>query len=284
MNEIVIYPPTRGAHEITFQWKITPTANLYSRDDFTLRFPRSIDISTVPDYICWHIALACLHSHWPLLRPCRVHLPIRLAEEEVAVWERLLEAEIWTLEALAGSARTDREIEIVQTGDLIIPSRCLPDNGRSATAFSGGKDSLVQAGILREIGPKPLLVAVTSRLPGLEDHLTDRRRALLEQISHRDDVTPIEVESDQRSGFDNAFADACGYPTSVNSMSDTFLYYGAMLAVGAALEVPHLFLASEAEVQCNAEIDGRIIQHTHYMYSAVTQRTLQALVARSGIR
>jgi hypothetical protein len=284
MNVIAIHPPDRGAHEVLFRWSVSPPSGLYNKTQFTLRFPRSIDISKVPDYIWWHIALACLHCHWPLLRPCRVHLPIRLSAEETAVWERLLDAEIWTLEALAGSTRVERQIEIAQEGDLVIPGPPLPDSGRSATAFSGGKDSLVQAGILREIGPRPLLVTVTSCLPGLEDHLTPRRRAILDQVAHRGDVTLIEVHSDQRSTFDNAFADACGYPTSVNGMSDTFLYYGALLAVGAALDVPHLFLASEAEVQCNTEMDGRIIQHTHYMYSAVTQRTLQALVAQAGIR
>lgn len=283
MNEIVIYPPARGPHDITFQWKISPPTKLYSSEHFTLRFPRSIDISRVPDYIWWHVALACLHSHWPLLRPCTVHLPVQLSPEELAVWGRLLDAEIWTLEAIAGSGRDLRGIEIVQTGDPITPGPCIGNSRRSATAFSGGKDSLVQAGILREIGPPPVLVAVTSRLSGLEDHFTARRRAIMEQIRHRSDLTLIEVESDQRSCFDNAYADACGYPTSVNGMSDTFLYYGALLAVGAALGIPHLFLASEAEVQCNAELGGRIIQHTHYMYSAVTQRTLQALVRRSGL-
>src|ERR1700733_5525144 len=284
MNDIVIQPPKRGAHEVLFQWSVSPPSSLYNSSQFSLRFPRSIDISKVPDYIWWHIALACLHCHWPLLRPCRVHLPIRLSAEESGVWERLLDAEIWTLEAIAGTTRVEREIEIVQKGDLVTPGPPLPDSGRCVTAFSGGKDSLVQAGILREVGPKPLLVTVTSFLPGLEDHLTPRRRTILDRVSHRDDLTVIEVESDQRSSFDNAFADACGYPTSVNSMSDTFLYYGALLAVGVALDAPHLFLASEAEVQCNSELEGRIIQHTHYMYSAVTQQTLQALLGKAGIR
>ena len=283
MNVISIHPPERGAHEVLFRWTVSPLTKLYNTDQFVLRFPKSIDLSRTPDYILWHVALAILHSHWPLLRPCQVRLPIRLSAQELAVWERLLDAEIWTLESLAGTTRLDREIEIVQEGDLLTTGASLPDSGRCVTAFSGGKDSLVQAGILREIGPRPILVAVTSPLPGLEDHVTARRREILDRVSHRSDLTLIEVESDQRASFDNAFADACGYPTSVNSMSDTFLYYGALLAVGFALEAPHLFLASEAEVQCNAEFDGRIVQHTHYMYSNVTQRTLQALVGQIGL-
>jgi hypothetical protein len=58
----------------------------------------------------------------------------------------------------------------------------------------------------------------------------------------------------------------------------------SLLAAGAALGKNHLFLASEAEVQSNSVIDGRIVQHKHFMYSGATQRALGQLLAPYGIR
>ena len=42
-------------------------------------------------------------------------------------------------------------------------------------------------------------------------------------------------------------------------------------------------LASEAEAQLNAGRDGAVIQHPHFMYAAVTQRSLSRLLERRGI-
>ena len=92
----------------------------------------------------------------------------------------------------------------------------------------------------------------------------------------------MEVVSDFRSSWDNAFPDRLGYPVSVNELTDTHLYLAALLAAGTALGATHFFLASENEVQENIEVDGRIIQHTHFMYSAVTQRALAALLRPAG--
>jgi hypothetical protein len=51
-----------------------------------------------------------------------------------------------------------------------------------------------------------------------------------------------------------------------------------------ALGATHLFVASEAEVQENAECNGRVVQHPHFMYSTVTQRAVSALLAPYGVR
>jgi hypothetical protein len=117
----------------------------------------------------------------------------------------------------------------------------------------------------------------------MEDHLTQRRRHVLSEIARRRAVTLVEVHSDYRASWENEFPGAQGWPVAVNELTDTHLYFASLLAVGAALGAPHLFLASETEVQENAEVAGQIIQHPHFMYSTVTQRALQALLQPAGI-
>jgi hypothetical protein len=121
-------------------------------------------------------------------------------------------------------------------------------------------------------------------LPTLADHETERRRTVLAAIQERRDVRLIEVNSDFRSIWDNGFAGQLGYAVSVNELTDTFLYMSSLLVAGIALGSTHLFLASEAEVQMNAIVDEKIVQHKHFMYSAATQRALGRLLRPYGIR
>src|SRR5262249_36541197 len=143
---------------------------------------------------------------------------------------------------------------------------------------------LLQTGLLAELTENPILVATTSPMPPLQDHVTTRRRQILDAIARRRGVTLVEVESSFRASWDNHFADRQGYRIAVNEMTDAFLYLASLLAAGAALGATHLFLASEAEVQESVERGGRIVQHTHYMYSVATQKALQALLSRFGFR
>ncbi len=103
-------------------------------------------------------------------------------------------------------------------------------------------------------------------------------------VARRPRITLIEVESDLRSSWRNDFPPTAGYQVSVNELTDTFLYLSALLGASWAHGVTHLFLASEAEVQENVELDGMIVQHPHAMYSVVTQSALSALLSQFGIR
>ena len=283
MHHIAIDPLERSQHAVTFRWRVTPATPLYRTSEFTLQFPDGLDLSPVPDALWWTVALSCLHPHWALLRPCRIDLPIALAPSEVEVWQRLLDAAVFTLESLRGTTRVERDIEIVADGPRLDWTTAL-EPGRCATAFSGGKDSLVQTALLTELTPRPVLVTTTSPMLPFHDHLTARRRHVLREILARRDVTLVEVKSDYRATWTNEFPHTLGYPVSVNELTDTFLYFGALLAAAVALGVPHLFLASETEVQENADLDGRVVQHPHFMYSTVTQRALAALLKPAGIR
>lgn len=283
MREIILHHPQINGNDVVFRWESEPETELYSRPFFMLRFPAGMDLGRVPEGLWWRIAIICLHSHWILLRPCRIRLPISLEPGEAELWLRLMDAEIATLEAYRGTTPSAREIEIVEEGPRPEPE-AIADIGRAATAFSGGKDSLLQTGLLSELTERPLLVATTSPVPWREDHSTARRREILAEIIRRRPVDLIEVESDYRANLSELYAQKIGYPAAVNELTDTFLYLGAMIAAGAANGATHFFMASETEVQENAELNGRVIQHKHFMYSLITLRAISEAIKPWGLR
>lgn len=283
MNSITLFPPSINRCEVTFRWQVDPPTRLYQKPQFSLRFPETIDLTRVPAGLWWTIMLICLHSQWPLLRPCRVHLPVRLRDGEAECWNRLLDAEVATLEAYRGTNDCARAIEIIEDGPPLGYAPLPFETARCATAFSGGKDSLAQTGLLTELTANPVLVATTSPMPPLEDHLTPRRRQLLGEVERRCAASLIEVEADYRANFAHGFAQDLGYPISVNELTDTFLYTGALLAAGVAAGANHLFLAAETQVHENIERAGRVVQHKHFMYSAITQGVLHAILRPFGL-
>jgi len=283
LTNITLDPPQRSGQTVTLRWHVEPATPLYHASQASLRFPDGVDLSRVPEAVWWMIAIGCLQPHWPLLRPCRVHLPVHLPPGAVELWLRLMDAEVATLESLRNGNRFGREVEIVETGPPLTTAR-VPESPRCAIAFSGGKDSLVHAGLLTELTDRPVLVTTTSPMHGTHDHATARRRHVMQEIARRREVTHVEVASDFRSCWDNGFPWRLDYAVAVNELTDTYLYWGALLAVGVALGAPHLFLASETEVQENEVRNGRTVQHPHFMYSTITQRALQALGRDAGLR
>ena len=280
-----LHPHQLSGDTVTFRWDVSPASPLYRTTSFTLRFPPSVDLRRVPDALWPRIALICLHSHWVLLRPCRVELPFTLDSAEIEFWLRLMDASVQTLETYRGTEEFARGIELVCLGPALAPFTPLAESARCATAFSGGKDSLLQTGLLAELTARPLLVTTTSPMPPFVDHITARRRHVLESITARRDVTLVEVESDFRTCVDNNFAlNAKGYRMGLNELTDAFLYFSSLLAVSVASGVSHLFLAAEAEVHENVSRAGRTIQHPHFMYSTVTQRAIATLLAPLGVR
>ena len=133
MTRIDINVPEVAGQTVTFRWTVDPPTPLYRRSAFILRFPSSVDLGRVPEHIWWIVALACLHPHWALLRPCRVELPVALGASERETWLRLTDAAVATLESLRGTTRLDREIEIVESGSPLAPVR-VADGDRCATA------------------------------------------------------------------------------------------------------------------------------------------------------
>jgi hypothetical protein len=303
VRRITLEAPEVRRDGASFRWQVEPATELYRASAFTLRLPAGLDARQVPESLWWTVALLCLHSHWPLLRPCSVRLPVCLEPGHRETWSRLLEAEVATLEAYRtggagegagtgrgwgsglGGAAPGAGVELIDDGPRIAPPPRLFEQGRCAAAFSGGKDSLLQAALLSELGMPTLLVTTTSPMPPLADHQTERRRRVLAEIvRRRRDLELAEVATDLRACWRNDFPPRVGYPVAVNEITDTFLYTAALLVVAALRGATHLFLASEAEVQENVEIGGRTVQHTHFMYSAATMGAIAALLAPAGMR
>lgn len=281
-TRILVLPPTVSGRTVNFGCLVTPPTPLYRETRFSISFPAGVDLARVPPGLLFTVALLCLHAHWPLLRPCTVELPFRLAPGELGFWERILDAEIATLEAYRGTRDFSR-VTLLE-GELPLPAPIpFSETARCATAFSGGKDSLLQTGLLAELTNRPLLVTTTSPMPPLLDHQTPRRREVLRDVAARRDVELVEATSDFRATWDNNFADRLGYPVAVSEITDTFLYTAALVIAGAARGATHLFLASEAEVQENDVYEGRVVQHTHFMYSAATQRAVSSLLSPYGL-
>lgn len=284
MRTITLLPPVREGRQVNIRWQVDPPCPLYRNPQCYLRFPADVNLDRVPPGAWWAATLLMLAPHWPLLRPCRVVLPVRLSPAEQECLLRWLDAGVVTLETYRGTSQFERQIEIHSQGRPWHEGGPVRDTGRCATAYSSGKDSLLQTGILCELTQRPVLVATTSPLPGMNEHVNERRRQVLQAIPKLRDVTFHEVESDYRSCWDNDYARKIGYTVSVNELCDTLLYTASLLIVGLAEGAPHLFLASEAEVQENAEVGGRIVQHPHFMYSTPTLRAFEALFAPLGIR
>ncbi|MBF8253712.1 MAG: hypothetical protein HW373_407, partial [Deltaproteobacteria bacterium] len=261
-----------------------PATTLYTRPYFRLTFPASVDLSRVPPRLWWDVFLLCTHQHWLLLRPCMVHLPLKLSDPEKRFWLQLLQNAVDTLESVGFEPKLPGQLGIKIIDGAIEQPQMMIDGSGFGTAFSSGKDSLLQAALLFELTERPLLVTTTSPLPPLADHETTRRREIFAAIAKRRDPVFVEVVSDFRSNWDNGFAWQNGYKISVNELTDTFLYMSNLLVVGAALGRTRLFLASEGEVQENEEIEGTIIQHPHFMYSAATQRALGRYLEPYGFR
>ena len=282
-RRITLHPPEVKADTVTFRFDVDPPSPLYHNTRFSLAFPPWIGVATLPDRVWWTVFLLCLHAQWPFLAPCEVRLPVRLGPGELEFWRRLVASYLDTLEAYRTGETPGRRIELVDGGPLLAPFTPMAEAARCATSFSGGKDSLLQVGLLTELTERPLVVTTTSPRFDLHDHTTPRRRHVLSQIGRRRRVTLVEVTSDLRATWENHYPPQIGYPVSVNETNDTFLYFSALLVASMALGATHLFLASETEVQENATRDGRFIQHTHFMYSAATQRALTALLAPAGV-
>jgi hypothetical protein len=281
MTEVFLRAPRAEGRTVRFEWETSPRTALYVDEQATFELPGGLDAGALPEALLWRVLLLLLHSQWALLRPCRVHLPVRLPRGEARGWERLVASEIFTLEAIAGIASSGDGVEIVEEGHALANDP--PKGNRIAAAFSGGKDSLLQAAVLSEIAPdsRPVLVTTTSPMPGLHDHQTARRRRVLEETPRRLPIELLEVVSAFRSNLDHGFAQKLGYPISVNEMTDTFLYTASLVLAGHLRGANRFFLASENEVQENSDLAGRTVQHPHFMYSVATQTALSRLLGVS---
>ena len=282
--EVALFHPKVDGQRAMFSWQESRPSGLYRETRFQLKFPESIPIAGVPARLWWHVMVMCLHAHWPLLRPCVVRIPVRMDPGSKDTWLRLLQCHAYTLDAIGTGTPMTGDVTIVD-GDEVLPrADPLPDRLDCAAAFSGGKDSLAQVGLLCEMRRPPLLVTTTSPHPMSCLEVSSFRARALAEVQRRRGLELAEVTSDFRGTWDNLLSRRWGYPLSLNEMADTFLYTAALAVVGYARGASRLFLASENEVSLNAIRDGVYLQHSHFMYSALTQAAMSALMRPLGLK
>ena len=283
-HRVRVHEPRVGQHEVVFSWDVTPRTELYRRTSFRLTFPPEIDARSVPRPLWWRIALICLHTHWALLRPCRVELPVQLGAWEREFWLRLIDNVTVQLETYGSVRRPGRAVELVGMGPQLEPTRQGSAGNRAAVAFSGGKDSLVLAALLAELTERPLLVTTTSPVAWARDHVGVARERARAEMARLMPVDVIEVRSDFRTCWDLGFSARDGCTLGVHELSDLPLYQAATMAAAAASGINRMFMASEADIQYNTARDGKVLLHQEFLSCAVTQRALDALLRPFGLR
>lgn len=296
-HRVRLYEPRVEGDDVFFHFDVTPPTELYTRTEFRLSFPPAeVEISAVPAALWWRVMLICLHTHFALLAPCAVELPIGLAAGESEFWERLVANAVRHLEAYGSARRPGRYVKIQDSGPALEPVRVPTAGEHAAVTFSGGKDSLVLAALLAELTERPLLVSITSPVEWARDHVGAARDRALAEITARLPVQSIEVTSDFRTSWDYEFPYRDGCTLGTHELSDIPLYYGAMTAVAAARGIGSCFLASEADIQYNRpppdDSSGRgnpsgrpnTLLHREFLSCSVTQSALSALLEPFGLR
>jgi hypothetical protein len=283
-HQVRLDSPRVEGNEVLFAWQVTPATELYRRTSFRLSFPPDLELTTVPDALWWRIGMLCLHTHWALLRPCRVELPISLDDPERQFWMRLIENARIQIEAYGGTASRGPAVQLIDRGPAVGPVRLAATDSRPAVAFSGGKDSLVLTALLVDLGERPLLVSITSPVVWARDHRGASRERARAEVERRLGLDSVEVASDFRTAWRFDFSADQGCRLGVHELSDLCLYHGAIAAVAAATGIGRIFMASEADLQYNASAGGHTVLHPEFLSCAVMQSALDALLRRFGVR
>jgi hypothetical protein len=285
MRLVKFSPLKFTSSQVHIEWTVQPESIIYRQTSFVLDFGDALDPRALPLKVWWTVVLLTIHCHWNLLRPCRIVLPVSLDAGGIEYWQRLLDLQRVTLEKYRGTTDFERTIEIDCDGPALseesLPSRV----DRWATAFSGGKDSLVQAALLCELTERPLLVNVTSPMPPLIDNDWPYRDRTMNEIVRRRDVELVIVKSNLRSIWPHyEIPHQLGYRLSMGLIGDTYFYIAMTLAVAASRGIRGLTLATEIEMDQSEEYHGRLaFFDTNMPYALPLNLISQRLLERGGM-
>lgn len=278
-----LHEPEIEGQEVRFSWDVTPPSDLYYRTSIGLTFPEGLDLDSVPRSLWWRVMLISLHTHFALLRPCRVELPVTLGRGEREFWARLIQHVADQLENYGSPRRPGAAAVLVESGPHLPPLLLRTASDRVALAFSGGKDSLVLAALASELTRDPLLVRVSPSTLAT-DPVAAAREFALRQPPERLPGRVIDVISDFRDSWDVHFSLRDGGTFPVNELSDLPLYHGTVAAVAAASGIGTCLMASEADIQYNAAHGDGVILHREFLSCSATQSALDALLRAFGLR
>ena len=94
----------------------------------------------------------------------------------------------------------------------------------------------------------------------------------------------VEVESDLRAGWVNEYPFSLGLPSTMNELSDVYLYYIAALIVAVSRGAGQVAIAAQSDSHEATLIDGRITLYHMVMSSAPVLRAITELAAPLGMR
>jgi hypothetical protein len=286
MRLIKFAPLEIDATRVRVEWTIDPPSPIYQDSSFILDFSGALDPRQLPLRLWWVLVPLIMHSHWNLLRPCRIQLPVTLPKGEAEFWLRMLDQERASLEMYRQTLDFERSIEIAENGPLL-EDWAAPETGdRWATAFSGGRDSLAQTALLCEVTKRPLLVNTYSPMPPLIDSESPFRQRALDEIVRRRDVELVVVNSNFRKLWPHyEVPHQLGYPVSMAEMSDPHLVLASTIAVAASRGISHVSLAAELELEPFVSYeDRRCVITPNFAYNTATLLALDRLAQRMGMR
>ena len=285
MRLIRFAPLQIDSTKVRVEWTVDPPTPMYQETAFELDYSDSLDPRELPLKFWWTIVPLILHSHWNLLRPCRIVLPVTLPPGEIEFWLRQLDQERVSLERLRKTTDFARTIEISGDGPELAPWSLSSTNDRWSTAFSGGRDSLAQTGLLCELTEKPLLVNTCDPMPPLIDSVWPYRDRTMREIARRRDVELVVVKSNLRRTWPHyEFPHQLGYPISLGVMGDAHLVTANTLVVAASRGIRAVTLAAELELARLEEYEGKpCFFEMNFGYNVPLLRSLSCLFGKFGM-
>ena len=150
-------PPLVRGSRIEFTWTMSSEVPFYQQNQLYLDVGLDGEGDWPQELLC-NVLLYALHTHWLFMAPVDVILPMEIAEADRGVWERLLRLSAATLSHhsardLSTDVRILSDGHVRGTADIRTTSR-----GSAASLLSGGKESLVQAGLVGAFFEDPLLI------------------------------------------------------------------------------------------------------------------------------
>jgi hypothetical protein len=285
MRLIKFAPLEIDATKVRVQWTIDPPSPIYQDTVFELDYSDALDPRTLPLRFWWMIVPLILHSHWNLLRPCRIQLPVTLPPGEAEFWLRLLDQERISLEMYRRTTDFERNIEITGDGPELEDWSLTSTVDRFATAFSGGRDSLAQTALLCELTTRPLLVNTCDPMPPLIDNEWPFRQRTLDEIVRRRDVELVVVNSNLRRLWPHyEIPHQLGYPVSLGELGDPYLVVANTLAVAATRGIRQVTLAAELELTRLVGYEGKTgVSESNLAYNLPILLSLNRLFQRFGM-
>ena len=284
---LTIHRPVVSDHAVHFSWTTTPRSSLHRRESFSLRFPTGVDLRSVPSAFWDRASLLLLHTHAALLDPCTIEVPWSITEREATALGQQVRAVKDTCDYYAGNEPNDATFRIypsVAASEAGGTHRLSLRHDSAVAAFSGGRDGIVQAAMLRAAGVPLTLATVTSAMPPSGDHANRWRRRSLATAPTRLDASFVEVRSDARSCSRVLWALENGRAAvGVHEVTDQILYAVTCAAVALAQGVGEVFLAGETETHFSTVVGGRVIQFQQLSSAVPTLATLQVLLDAFGL-